>query len=65
MAYSMPDVERAGYEILLTVHDEIVTESQVGHGSVKDLCSLLTVVPPWAAGLPLNAEGFEDTRYHK
>lgn len=65
MTHNMPAVEAAGYNILLTVHDEIVTESPIGHGSVDELCSLLATNPPWAPGLPLAAEGFEDTRYHK
>lgn len=52
--------------ILLTVHDEIIVETPVNSDFThEDLSSLLANQPSWAAGLPLNAEGFECTRYKK
>ena len=30
-----------------------------------ELARLMSVVPPWAAGIPLAAAGFEATRYRK
>lgn len=37
----------------------------VGKGTVEDVCCLMTLVPDWAAGLPLRAEGFESSHYKK
>jgi DNA polymerase len=67
MAHNMPAVEHAGYRILLTVHDELITEAPA---SAKDLSHeglslLLAANPPWAAGVPLKASGFSADRYEK
>lgn len=62
---SMFEAERRGYEIVLTVHDELVTERAIGAGSAAELQSIMSTVPSWAAGLPLAAKCWEDTRYAK
>jgi DNA polymerase len=66
MAARMPAVELAGFEIVLSVHDELVTEApdsdEFDH---KDLSSILSFNPSWAQGLPLAAAGFETYRYRK
>lgn len=63
---NMPLIEQAGYEIILTVHDEVVTEAPDTDGySNSELSELLATNPPWAVGLPLSAAGFTDTRYRK
>ena len=55
-----------GYQITLTVHDEIITEAPDEPEYNPDhLGSLLAAVPPWATGMPLAAGGFEDYRYRK
>jgi DNA polymerase len=65
MAYAMPKCEEKGYECLLTVHDEVICRSPKGHGSVKEFEGLVASIPPWAAGLPLKAEGWAGSRYRK
>lgn len=66
MKASMRSIESEGYEIILTVHDEIVTEAPDGvQHTVEELSALLATTPPWAEGLPLAASGFEDYRYRK
>jgi DNA polymerase len=66
LADPMPAIEAAGFQIVLTVHDEIVTETDDSpEHSVEQLAALMTANPPWAAGLPLAAAGFEATRYRK
>ncbi|HSV48331.1 MAG TPA: DNA polymerase I [Ramlibacter sp.] len=66
MAHNMPAIEAAGYEIVLTVHDEVITEALDSPDFNPDhLGSLLAAVPPWATGMPLAAGGFEDYRYRK
>ena len=65
MVDGMRAVEAAGYPVVLTVHDEIVTEPVNGHGSVTDFTQLLQLVPEWAGGLPVEVEAWEAGRYRK
>ena len=66
MARNMPDIENAGYEIVLTVHDEVITEApDTDEFNVDGLSKLLSAVKPWAVGMPLAAAGFETYRYRK
>lgn len=66
MAYNMPAIELAGYEILLTVHDEVVTETpDTSEFTHDELGRMLADVPPWCAGIPLAASGAELKRYGK
>lgn len=66
LAASMPHVEAAGYQIVLTVHDEIITEAPDSPEFNADhLAGLMSANPPWADGLPLAAAGFEAYRYRK
>jgi DNA polymerase len=66
MAANMPLIEIAGYEIVLSVHDELITETpdQPSY-QTEQLAMLLAATPPWAQDLPLAAAGFETTRYKK
>lgn len=66
IAGNMPLVEAAGYDIVLTVHDEDITEApDRPEYNAKHLASLMATVPDWAQGLPLAAAGFEAKRYRK
>lgn len=66
LAAPMADIEAAGYEIVLTVHDEIISEAPDSpEFSASHLAALMSTNPPWARGLPLNAAGFESPRYRK
>lgn len=66
MAANMPAIEDAGYQIILTVHDECICEADddLDHDA-KGLSEILATVPDWAEGLPLAAAGFEAPRYKK
>jgi DNA polymerase len=57
--------ERAGYPIVLTVHDEAVADTPNGFGSLGEFERLLSEMPAWAEGLPVVATGFEAQRYRK
>lgn len=58
--------EKAGYPIILPLHDENVAEvPDTDDYTVLELERIMATNPPWAEGLPLAAEGFEDYRYHK
>lgn len=66
LAYNMPEIEQRGYEIVLSVHDELLTETpDTSDFNCKELSQLMATNPPWAEGLPLAAAGFEGYRYRK
>ena len=66
LAANMPAIEAAGYQIVLTVHDEIISEAPDTDAFNADhLAALMAANPPWAEGLPLAAAGFEAYRYRK
>lgn len=66
MGHNMPAIEAAGYETVLTVHDEVITEApDCDEFNAEHLASLLAANPPWAPDMPLAAAGFETIRYRK
>lgn len=66
MAHNMPAIEAAGYQIILTVHDEVICEAPDSpEFNPEHLASLLAANPPWAPDMPLAAAGFEAYRYKK
>ena len=65
LAAAMQRLERAGYKIVLTVHDEIVAEVPEGLGSADEFHRLMVEPPTWAAGLPIAAKVRIGPRYSK
>ena len=65
LAEAMLRLEREGYPIVFHVHDEAVAEVPDGEKSIEEMNEIMSVVPEWAEGLPLNAEGFEAKYYMK
>lgn len=66
LASNMPRVEEHGFEIVLTVHDELLTEAEDRDlWNAERLAALMSTAPSWAPGLPLAAAGFEARRYRK
>ena len=63
MAESMLQLEGRGYPIVLTVHDEIISE--VSNGTVEEFTSIMEETPRWAEGLPIKVEAYEASRYRK
>jgi len=58
--------EREGFETVLRVHDELVTEVPLEGGLTSDrLADLMATNPSWSTGLPLAAAGYETLRYRK
>ena len=62
---AMLAVEAAGYPIVLHVHDELVVEREADEGSLDEVLELMKIAPPWAAGCPIDVEGYEAQRYRK
>lgn len=66
MYQNMFGVEKAGYQILSHVHDELITEApDIEDYTAEHLSELLATNPVWAETLPLAAGGFETYRYKK
>lgn len=66
LAECMPAAELAGYEIVLSVHDELVTETPDSEDFTADeLADIMCSDLGWNTGLPLAAAGFETDRYRK
>jgi len=50
LAAALIRIERAGYRVVLHVHDEIISEVPIGFGSTEEFTKLMTVSPSWAVG---------------
>lgn len=57
--------QAAGYPVILTVYDEIVTEPPLDFGSASGLVELMEDMPQWATGWPIRAVAWEGDRYRK
>lgn len=59
-------VEAAGYQVILTVYDEIVAEVPDGFGALKEFEEIaLGALPKFARDWPIRIEGWEGNRYRK
>lgn len=66
LAYNLAPIEQAGYATILSIHDEVITETpDTPDYSSDGLSALLSRQPPWAPDIPLAAAGFEAYRYKK
>lgn len=65
MAGGMFVAEAHGYSVILSVHDELLTEAPIGRGNFKELEQLMAQTEPWAVGCPIAAEGWTGPAYRK
>ncbi len=66
LAHGMVEAKKDGYALILTVHDEPITETpDTDEYTVEGLIACITKPPIWAIDLPLAADGFETIRYGK
>lgn len=63
MAEAMLKVEKAGYEIVLSVHDEIIAEHD--NPDLDEFIDIMNILPVWADGLPIESDGWIGNRYRK
>lgn len=67
LAEAMKRLEKAGFEIVMHCHDEVVAEidETSDEATLKRIEGIMAEVPVWAMGLPLAAEGWRGKRYRK
>ena len=67
LIFSMQNLDEAGFRIVMHVHDEAAAEVPLlGQEEALDqMCSIMSLQPTWAEGLPLNADGYLTPYYKK
>ena len=63
LAEAMMRLEKKGFNIVMHIHDEVVIESD--SSNIEEINEIMSVVPSWAPGLILDADGFESEFYKK
>ncbi|EFM25919.1 putative DNA-directed DNA polymerase [Peptoniphilus duerdenii ATCC BAA-1640] len=63
LAEAMMRLEKKGFNIVMHIHDEVVIESD--SSSIEEVNQIMSIVPGWASGLILDADGFESEFYKK
>lgn len=60
LEYALRQLKTAGYNVVFHVHDEVVIEADAAQAAeqLDDVRRIMSQPAPWAAGLPLNAEGW-------
>ena len=63
---AMLNLDSLGYDIRASVHDEVIVDEPIEGGrSAEELSAAMCPDIPWAAGMPLRAEGYEGEYYFK
>lgn len=65
LAEAIERLEANGYPVVFHIHDEIVVDAPPGRQDLEDMERLMATVPSWAAGLPLNADGWSNEFFKK
>jgi DNA polymerase len=67
LAVAMINLEKAGYEVINSIHDEVLllVEEQSGESALADVINIMITPPTWAPDFPLAAEGWYGKRYRK
>lgn len=65
LALSIERLEKAGYEVIFHIHDEVVIECDADKASLEDVVKIMSEPIPWAPGLPLGADGWVGNFFRK
>jgi DNA polymerase len=65
LVHGMLGLERAGYQPIALVHDEIICEPPSFRGTIGEQIEIMCGAPDWAKGFPLSAKGNRGLRYVK
>ena len=64
LRFALENLERAGFEVVLHIHDEAIVETD-DPSRLDEMKRIMTMVPSWATGLPLDCSGEVSFRYRK
>lgn len=67
LAYAMLDLDKAGYKIVMHVHDEVILEvdEDTAEAEMKKINKIMTQARPWTKGLPIGADSTTFKYYKK
>lgn len=65
MADAIKRLEASGYPVILTVHDEVVSEVLAENADAQAFGNIMEVPPEWAPDCPVKAEAWAGMRYRK
>jgi DNA polymerase len=67
LANAMLNLETAGYELVNSIHDEVLllVDEQNSEAKLEKVGGIMTTPPSWAKDFPLAAEGWAGKRYRK
>lgn len=65
LAINLNRLARAGYQTVMTIHDEVVLDVPAERADLDAVVALMKQPIEWAPGLPLNADGFVNDYYKK
>lgn len=65
LAEAIERLEKNGFPVVFHIHDEIVVDAPQKKQDLLKMEQIMTVVPDWAEGLPLNADGWTNEFFKK
>lgn len=67
LAFSMLQLDKAGYSITMHIHDEVIAEVDASKAKEEydRMASIMGIAPEWAKDLPLKADGYITPYYKK
>ena len=65
LRFALVNLEDENYPVVFHVHDEAICEMDEDFGSLAEMEAIMERTPPWAAGFPIKAEGWEGKRFRK
>jgi DNA polymerase len=65
LGVDMWNLEKEGYPVVMTVHDEAVVDTPVDYSELEVMTKFYTRKEAWAKDFPLAAEGFVADRFRK
>ena len=64
LAVAMARLDKAGFDIVFSVHDEVIVEAPIG-SKWEDVAEIMGLPIDWAPGLLLRGDGYETPYYRK
>jgi len=65
LAEAMVKLDKAGYKLTMSVHDEVVAEMPESNADLAEFERIISANSVWAKGLPIGVDCWQGTRYRK